>query len=112
MVKGFTAINYNHIDKDMMIEVINNQMVRFLYILDKIAEVVLTTDEANIFGTKINKRINEQIIDYVVVVAKEKAAVKATGVESKKTWTYSLCGLTDITLEDDDDLFDEEVNDE
>ena len=100
--KGFTAINYNQINKDMMIEVINNHAVRYLYILEKIAKVVLATDEANIFGTKINKMIKEQIMDFVLVVKKEKAAVRATGVEPKKTWTYNLCGLADIIIEDDE----------
>lgn len=110
--KAFQAIDYNRIDKKQMIDTINNQVVRYLYILEMISKVVLDTDEINILGTKINKRIKEQIEEYIEIIHKEKAAVKATGVAPKQTWTYTLCNLTDITVEDDDEYLDEEEDDE
>ena len=110
--KNFKAIDYTRIDKARMIEEINNQAVRYLYVLAIIAEVVLKTDEAKLSGTKINKVINEHISTYLEIIKKEKSAVRATGVAPKQTWTYTLCNITDITVEEDDEFFDEEDDDE
>ena len=110
--KNFMAIDYTRINKKQMIEEINNQAVRYLYVLATIAKVVLNTEEASIMGTKINKRINEGISVYLNIINKEKSAVRATGVAPKQTWTYMLCGVTDITIEDDDEYFDEEDDNE
>jgi hypothetical protein len=77
-----------------------------------IAKVVLNTEETSIMGTKINKRINEGISGYLNIINKEKSAVRATGVAPKQTWTYMLCGVTDITIEDDDEYFDKEDDNE
>lgn len=78
--KNFKAIDYTRIDKAQMIEEIDNQVVRYLYVLAKIAEVVLNTEEEKLLGTKINKTINEQISVYLEIIKKEKSAVRATGV--------------------------------
>ena len=94
-----------------MIEEINNQAVRYLYVLVTIAKVVLNTEETSIMGTNINKRINEGISGYLNIINKERAAVRATGVAPKQTWTYMLCGVTDITIEDDE-YFDKEDDNE
>ena len=85
--KNFKAIDYTRIDKAQMIEEIDNQVVRYLYVLAKIAEVVLNTEEEKLLGTKINKTINEQISVYLEIIKKEKSAVRATGVAPKQTWT-------------------------
>ena len=110
--KNFKVIDYTRIDKARMIEEINNQAVRYLYVLAIIAEVVLNTDEAKLSGTKIHKVINEHISTYLEIIKKEKSAVRATGVAPKQTWTYTLCNITDITVEEDDEFFDEEDDDE
>ena len=110
--KNFMAIDYTKIDKARMIEEINNQVVRYLYVLANIAEVVLSTDEKKLSGTKINKVIYERIAGYLDVIRKEKSAVRATGVAPKQTWTYTLCNVADITIEEDDEFFDEEEYDE
>ena len=88
--KRFLAIDYNKIDKKLLVDTINNQVIHHLYILEIISEVVLTTEEAKIFGTKINKIIREQICEYVDIIHKERAAIRATGVTSKQTWTYAV----------------------
>lgn len=110
--KNFTAIDYNKMDKAKMIETIDNQVVRYLYVLAIIAEVVLNTDEASILGTKINKEINKRISVYLYIIKKEKFAVITTGVVPKQTWTYTLCNLADVVVEEDDEFFDEEEDDE
>ena len=110
--KVFTNIDYNKIDKKLMVETINNQVVRYLYILEIISNVVLATDEDKIFGTKINKTIRERAEEYTEIIRKEKSAIKATGVEPKQSWTFTLCNMTNITVEEDDEYFDEEEDDE
>lgn len=104
----FKVIDYTRIDKAKMIEEINNQVVRYLYVLVSIAEVVLNTDEDSILGTKINKVIKEQISVYLSVINKEKSAVRATGVAPKQTWTYTLCNLINIAIENDDEYLEED----
>lgn len=104
----FKAIDYTRIDKTKMIEEINNQAVRYLYVLAIIAEVVLNTDESSVLGTKINKVINERISTYLTIINKEKSAVRATGVAPKQTWTYTLCNMVDIVVEEDDECFEED----
>ena len=110
--KTFLEIPFEHTDKNLMIEVLNTQCVRYLYILKIISEVVLATEEGKLTGTKINKNIRDQIADYVKLIKKERKYVKKTGAVPKQTWTYSICGLTDISIEDDDEFFDWEDEDE
>ena len=110
--KTFMEIPFEHTDKNLMIEVLNAQCVRYLYILKIISEVVLATEKDKLKGTKINKNIREQIDDYVKLIKKERKYVKKTGAVPKQTWTYSICGLTDISIEDDDEFFDWEDDDE
>lgn len=110
--KLFQKIPFERIDKELMVEVLNTQVVRYLYILKTISEIVLATEESKLTGTKINKIIRDQIKDYVSIIKKERSKVKKTGVVSKQTWTYSICGLTDISIEDDDEFFDWEDDDE
>lgn len=110
--KTFMEIPFEHTDKNLMIEVLNAQCVRYLYILKIISEVVLATEEGKLTGTKINKNIRDQIADYVKLIKKERKYVKKTGAVPKQTWTYSICGLTDISIEDDDEFFDWEDEDE
>lgn len=110
--KTFLEIPFEHTDKNLMIEVLNTQCVRYLYILKIISEVVLATEEGKLTGTKINKNIREQISGYVKLIKKERKYVKKTGAVPKQTWTYSICGLTDISIEDDDEFFDWEDDDE
>ena len=110
--KTFMEIPFEHTDKSLMIEVLNAQCVRYLYILKIISEVVLATEKDKLTGTKINKNIREQIDGYVKLIKKERKYVKKTGAVPKQTWTYSICGLTDISIEDDDEFFDWEDDDE
>ena len=110
--KTFMEIPFEHTDKSLMIEVLNAQCVRYLYILKIISEVVLATEKDRLTGTKINKNIREQIDGYVKLIKKERKYVKKTGAVPKQTWTYSICGLTDISIEDDDEFFDWEDDDE
>lgn len=110
--KMFLKIPFEHTDKNLMIEVLDAQCVRYLYILKIISEVVLATEEGKLTGTKINKNIREQVAGYVKLIKQERKYVKKTGVVPKQTWTYSICGLTDISIEDDDEFFDWEDDDE
>jgi hypothetical protein len=110
--KSFSDIPFSLVDKDLMIETLNVQLVRYLYILKIISEVVLSTEESKLTGTKINKTIREQISDYVKIIKKERATVRKTGAVPRQTWTYSICGLTDISIEDDDEFIDWEDEDE
>jgi hypothetical protein len=110
--KTFLEIPFEHTDKKLMIEVLHTQCVRYLYILKTISDIVLATETGKLTGTKINKTIREQINDYVKLIKKERKYVKKTGAVPKQTWTYSICGLTDITIEDDDEFFDWEDDDE
>lgn len=110
--KTFLNIPFEHTDKNLMIEVLNTQCVRYLYILKIISEIVLATEEGKLTGTKINKDIRNQIANYVKLIKKERKYVKKTGAVPKQTWTYSICGLTDISIEDDDEFFDWEDDDE
>lgn len=110
--KTFLDIPFKHINKARMIEELNTQCVRYLYILKAIADIVLATEESKLSGTKINKEIREQITGYVKLIKKERKYVKKTGAVPKQTWTYSICGLTDIEIEDDDEFFDLEDDDE
>ena len=109
--KNFKAIDYNKIDKGLMIETLNKQFTRHLYVLGVIAKAVLDTEEDNLLKTKINKVIKEGITDYLAIVYKENKAVRETGIEPKKTWTYTLCNTFTITVEDDD-FFEEDESDE
>ena len=110
--KTFLEIPFEHTDKNLMIEVLNTQCVRYLYILKIISEIVLATEKGKLTGTKINKTIREQITGYVKIIKKERKYVKKTGAVPKQTWTYSICGLTDVSIEDDDEFFDWEDDDE
>ena len=110
--KVFKNIPFDRIDKNLMIEVLNNHLVRYLYILKIISDIVLATEETKLSGTKINKMIREQIQEYVKIIKKERATVKKTGAVPKQTWTYSICGLTDIEVDEDDEFFDWEEYDE
>ena len=110
--KSFMAIEYNQIDKDKMINTLNNQIVRYLYVVEAISRIVLETNETDLLKTKINKRIQTEIIDYIDVIKKEKKAVRSTGIAPKQTWTYTLCNVLDITVDVDDEFYDEEDDDE
>ena len=110
--KTFLDVPFSLVDKDLMIETLNVQLVRYLYILKIISEVVLSTEESKLTGTKINKTIREQISDYVKIIKKERVTVRKTGAVPRQTWTYSICGLTDISIEDDDEFMDWEDEDE
>ena len=110
--KSFSDIPFSLVDKDLMIETLNVQLVRYLYILKIISEVVLSTEESKLKGTKINKNIREQITEYVRIIKKEREKVRKTGAAPKQVWTYSICGLTDISVEDDDEFIDWEEDDE
>ena len=110
--KTFMEIPFEHTDKNLLVEALNAQCVRYLYILKIISEVVLATEKDRLTGTKINKNIREQIDGYVKLIKKERKYVKKTGAVPKQTWTYSICGLTDISIEDDDEFFDWEDDDE
>ena len=110
--KTFMEIPFEHTDKNLLVEVLNAQCVRYLYILKIISEVVLATEEGKLTGTKINKNIRDQIADYVKLIKKERKYVKKTGAVPNQTWTYSICGLTDIAIEDEDEFFDWEDDDE
>ena len=110
--KTFLNIPFSQTYKNLMIEVLNAQCVRYLYILKIISEVVLATEEGKLTGTKINKNIREQVAGYVKLIKKERKYVKKTGAVPKQTWTYSICGLTDISIEDEDEFFDWEDDDE
>ena len=110
--KTFQAIDSNRIDKKIMIDTINSQVIRYLYILVIIAEVVLATEEATIFVTKINKMIRERIAKYVDIIHTERSAIRATGITAKQNWNYTLCHTTDITIDEEDEFYDEEDDDE
>lgn len=110
--KSFSDIPFSLVDKDLMIETLNVHFVRYLYILKIISEAVLATEESKLTGTKINKTIREQISDYVKIIKKERVMVRKTGAVPRQTWTYSICGLTDISIEDDDEFMDWEDEDE
>lgn len=110
--KLFLDIPFSLVDKYLMIEALNLHLVRYLYILKIISEAVLATEESKLTGTKINKTIREQISDYVKIIKKERVTVRKTGAVPKQTWTYSICGLTDISIEDDDEFVDWEDDDE
>ena len=62
--------------------------------------------------TKINKRIQAAVIDYVDIIKKEKKVVRSTGIAHRQTWTYTLCNILDITVEEDEEFYDEEDDDE
>jgi hypothetical protein len=100
--KNFTAIDYNKIDKALMVATLSNHLVRYLYILEIISRVVLNTEEDKIFGTKINKNIREEILPYVILLDKERKTIAKTGIKPKKTWVYTLCDSINIELADDD----------
>ena len=99
--KNFMAVDYNKIDKKLLIDTLNSQLVRYLCILEATTEVILATDEKMIQGTKINKIIKEQINDYLGIIIKEKSTIRKAGVKSKKTWTYTLGRLGGINVEED-----------
>lgn len=110
--KTFLDIPFELTDKNLMIETLSTQCVRYLYILKIISEVVLATEKDRLTGTKINKNIREQIDGYVKLIKNERKYIKKTGAVPKQTWTYSICGLMDISIEDDDEFFDWEDDDE
>lgn len=103
--KTFKYIDYERIDRDAMIATINEQAVRYRYILEIISAIVLETDEEKLFGTKINKNIRDQTAPYIKIIRKERAAVKKSGTKTVKTWSYTINNITDITLDDDDEFF-------
>jgi len=103
--KTFKGIDYERIDKQEMIKAINEQAVRYLYILEIISAIVSDTDENKLGGTKINKIIKEQTEQYINIIKKERAAVKRTGTKAKKSWSYTINNISDITLYDDDEFF-------
>ena len=105
--KNFLAIDYNKIDKVEMINALNRQLVRYLYVLELIAEVVLNTEENKLFGTKINKNIREKIDDYVILIQEERRNVARTGIGVKKTWTFTLCNSESLEVEDKEEETDE-----
>jgi hypothetical protein len=104
------AIDYNKIDKALMVATINNQLVRYLYILEIISRVVLNTEEDKLLGTKINKNIREEILPYVILLDKERKTIAKTGIKPQKTWVYTLCDSLNIELTDDD--YDDEDEDD
>ncbi len=104
--KTFRCIDYTKIDKTLMIEAIDRNAVRYLYILVNISKTVLTTEE-NLFGTKINKTIRDDISEYVKVIHESKKKIKETGIKPTQSWTYTLCNTDTITVEDDEDDFGE-----
>ena len=106
--KNFTAIDYNQIDKKLLIDTLNSELTRYLYVLEIVSEIVLATEEKMILGTKINKTIKEQTNDYISIIIKEKKTVKETGIKPKKTWTYTLGNLGSIVVEDDEYVDEEE----
>lgn len=106
--KRFMVVDYSRLDKNLLINVIVNQMVHCRYILKSIAESVLATEEIKLTGTKINKVIREDIAEYIDIIKEEKKAFSATGVKGEPTWTYTLCNLLEIEAEGDMDYFDEE----
>lgn len=107
----FKVINYNLIDKAHMISVLDTQIIRYLYILESISNVILTTDEEHLMGTKINKTIRANIADYVKVINSEHRSVHQSGVKKHQTWTYNICNLVDVTVEDDDEFVSDEEED-
>ena len=107
-VKSFTIIDYNKIDTAQMVATLNDQLVRHLYILEVIARVVLNAKESNLFGTKINKAIKEEILPIVPLVQKENKTIEETGIKAPKTWIYTLCNSTKIELADNEANDDEE----
>lgn len=104
--KTFKNINYTWVNKERMAEAIRDQVVRYYYILEIISEIILDTEEENLFKTKINKRIREQTKDYIAIIKKERDKARKTGVATRKMWTYAIAGLTDITVEDDEEFID------
>ena len=106
--KRFMVVDYSRLNKDMLINVIINQMVHCRYILKAISEAVLSTEESKLTGTKINKMIREAIAEYIDIIKEERKALRATGVRGEPTWTYTLCNLLEIEAEGDMDYFDEE----
>lgn len=99
--KNFTAIDYNRIDKQLLINTLNAQIVRYLYVLEATSAVILSTEEKMILGTKINKAIKDQINDYLDVIIREKSNIRKTGITPKKTWTYTLGCLGNVNVEED-----------
>lgn len=110
--KRFTAVDYSKIDKKLLIDTIINQIIHFRYILISIAEVVLSTEEKMLTGTKINKEIKEDIADCIFILEDEQKAINATGVSAEPTWTYTLCSLLEVEVAEGMDDFDEEDTDE
>ena len=107
--KVFKAIDFNRIDRREMVNVFNNQAVRYLYVLVIITEVVLSMDEESLQRTKINKLITERTFEYINVIQAERFAVKSTGIKTAQTWTYNLCNLESITLEDEEEGYTDEL---
>lgn len=117
-LKRFPAIDYNRIDKNQMINTINNQVVRYLYFLEIISEAALTIDESKCVGrkipryNKINEIIEEKFNYYEEIIKFEKIALNEAGARPKQTWIYTLGNLETITVEDDDENYDSEDFDE
>ena len=114
--KTFMAIDYNRINKELMIDTIDKQTKRYLHILNIISKIVLETKDKALFGTKINKTIREQTQDYVRIIHREHERVVETGIAKQETWTYVLNGPIDYAVEDEpefgDSLDNKETNDE
>lgn len=111
--KTFCKLDYDRIDKKLFIDTLNNQLVRYLYVLEIIAKVVLDTDEDKLFGTKINKTIRERAVKYIDIIHKERTTIISTGSSPKQTWTYSLCNnISSITIDEDEEFYDEDEDNE
>jgi hypothetical protein len=98
--KKFLELPYMYINKDKMIETLDNLFVRYFYILKIISDIVLSTEEDQLTGTKINKEIRDQITEYVKIIQKERKKSKQSGAAPKDIWTYAVCGVKDILIED------------
>ena len=104
--KKFLDLPYKYINKDKMIETLDNLFVRYFYILKIISDIVLSTEEDKLTGTKINKETRDQITEYVKIIQKERKKSKQSGAAPKDIWTYAVCGVKDILIEDDDEFLD------
>ena len=104
--KKFLELPYSFINKGKMVETLDSIFVRYFYILKIISEIVLSTDEDKLTKTKINKEIRDQITEYVKIIQKERKKSKQSGAKPKDTWTYVVCGVKDIEIEDDDEFLD------
>lgn len=110
--KKFLAIDHSKLDKQLLVEAINSQVVHHLCILEIISYEVLMFEEERLLGTKINKIIktNDYFVEYLSIILRGYADVSEAKVEPKRTWTYTLSNLLEVTVEDDDCFFEEDDN--